>query len=413
MELKSELLKSIWYAFTSLDVEKCGKVSKSQLKVLSHNLYTVLNIPHDPVALEEHFQDDDDGPVSNHGYMPYLNKYILDKVKDGTFDKEKFDDLCWMMTRKKNYLTLPQGSMLSEKDSFKLFCLFNMLSEDRYPLIIIAEEAEYLLKKISAAMSQEWDGKPLEDLLSQGASVLEQGLGVWTFLEHVGAGRLLRVTSAEAFSLALDEVFLEMYHGVLKMAIPDRDGKRCLLCVKTHNKSYEMSASDQRQKVEWIQALQTALRLLGEGKLCLHKELKLKRRVQREHSQWERTHSISSNHSSQSEDSNCQGSDTERERHDQQIESIIQMGVVYSNVDGKRYMHADHVRRQLALQPAAPVKWEQTLHEVYERAAGRAFPRTYELGPGRQLGATLQRVNLKAYRAYTHVDVVAESDEDH
>lgn len=49
-------------------------------QVLSHNLYTVLNIPHDPVALEEHFQDDDDGPVSNHGYMPYLNKYILDKV---------------------------------------------------------------------------------------------------------------------------------------------------------------------------------------------------------------------------------------------------------------------------------------------------------------------------------------------
>lgn len=50
-------------------------------QVLSHNLYTVLNIPHDPVALEEHFQDDDDGPVSNHGYMPYLNKYILDKVR--------------------------------------------------------------------------------------------------------------------------------------------------------------------------------------------------------------------------------------------------------------------------------------------------------------------------------------------
>uniref|UniRef100_A0A3B3U444 SWAP70 N-terminal EF-hand domain-containing protein n=1 Tax=Poecilia latipinna TaxID=48699 RepID=A0A3B3U444_9TELE len=67
MDLKSELLKSIWYAFTSLDVERCGKVSKSQLKVLSHNLYTVLNIPHDPVALEEHFQDDDDGPPGPHG----------------------------------------------------------------------------------------------------------------------------------------------------------------------------------------------------------------------------------------------------------------------------------------------------------------------------------------------------------
>lgn len=50
-------------------------------KVLSHNLYTVLHIPHDPVALEEHFRDDDDGPVSSQGYMPYLNKYILDKVR--------------------------------------------------------------------------------------------------------------------------------------------------------------------------------------------------------------------------------------------------------------------------------------------------------------------------------------------
>lgn len=52
------------------------------VQVLSYNLYTVLNIPHDPVALEEHFQDDDEGPVSNHGYMPYLNKYILDKVEN-------------------------------------------------------------------------------------------------------------------------------------------------------------------------------------------------------------------------------------------------------------------------------------------------------------------------------------------
>lgn len=33
MDLRSELLKCIWYAFTALDVEKSGKVSKSQLKV--------------------------------------------------------------------------------------------------------------------------------------------------------------------------------------------------------------------------------------------------------------------------------------------------------------------------------------------------------------------------------------------
>lgn len=65
-------------------------------------------------------------------------------------------------------------------------------------------------------MSQEWDGKPLEDLITQDATGREENMSVWSFLEHMVSGRLLRVTSAEAFSLALDEVFLEMYHNVLK-----------------------------------------------------------------------------------------------------------------------------------------------------------------------------------------------------
>lgn len=375
MDLKSELLKSIWYAFTSLDVEKCGKVSKSQLKVLSHNLYTVLNIPHDPVALEQHFQDDDDGPVSNHGYMPYLSKYILDKVKKGMFDKEKFDDLCWTMTMKKNFRRVP---LLSERDCFKLFCLFNLLSEDRYPLVMIPEEVEYLLKKISTAMSEEWDGKPMEDLLSQDATVWEEGMSVWTFLEDMSAGRLLSVTSAEAFSLALDEVFLEIYHSVLKRgymwkkghvrrnwterwfvlkpssmayyvsedlkdkrgeiqldqncvieSIPDREGKRCLFCVKTHSKTYEMSAPDQKQKVEWTQAIQTALRLQSEGKSSLHHELKLKRRIQRENSQRERSRSARSSCSSRGSQSDdltiheTEKTEKEKDKQDLEIENII------------------------------------------------------------------------------------------
>ncbi|XP_057711256.1 malonyl-CoA-acyl carrier protein transacylase, mitochondrial [Corythoichthys intestinalis] len=83
---------------------------------------------------------------------------------------------------------------------------------------------------------------------------------------------------------------------------------------------------------------------------------------------------------------------------------------VYSNVDGKRYMSDSHVRRQLTRQLTAPVKWEQTLHEMFERTRGERFPRAYEVGPGRQLGATLQRCNRKAYDGYVHVDA-AEDDE--
>ncbi|KAM7378339.1 hypothetical protein PAMA_013303 [Pampus argenteus] len=78
---------------------------------------------------------------------------------------------------------------------------------------------------------------------------------------------------------------------------------------------------------------------------------------------------------------------------------------VYSNVDGKRYMNVDHVRRQLVKQLTSPVKWEQSLHEIFERMQGQTFPQTYEVGPGKQLGATLQKCNRKAFKTYTHVDV--------
>lgn len=40
-----------------------------------------MKIPHDPSNFEKHFKDDNEGPLSNEGYMPYLNRYILDKVR--------------------------------------------------------------------------------------------------------------------------------------------------------------------------------------------------------------------------------------------------------------------------------------------------------------------------------------------
>ncbi|XP_075951368.1 differentially expressed in FDCP 6 homolog isoform X1 [Anarhichas minor] len=351
MDLRSELLKSIWYGFTALDLEKSGKVSKSQLKVLSHNLCTVLSIPHDPVALEEHFRDDDDGPVSSQGYMPYLNKYILDKVIEGSFIKENVDELCWTLTAKKNYQTDKTSStVLPEKDAFRLWCLFNFLSEDKYPLVMVPDEVEYLLKKISMAMSIEFNCVELEDFFSQD-SVQQSGITVWIFLEMMNSGKMTRGIDQSIISMAIEEVYREIVGDVLKEGylwkkgqlrrnwkerwftlrpsnlsyytgedrkdcqgnivldgnccveevddqilfghskwiknlfypvLPDRDGKRCMFCLKTLSKTYEMSASDTKQRQEWTSAIQTAIRLHVEGKTSLHKDLKLKRREQRE-----------------------------------------------------------------------------------------------------------------------------------
>lgn len=332
MDLRSELLKSIWYGFTALDLEKSGKVSKSQLKVLSHNLCTVLSIPHDPVALEEHFRDDDDGPVSSQGYMPYLNKYILDKVVEGSFIKEHVDELCWTLTAKKNYQTDKNSStVLPEKDAFRLWCLFNFLSEDKYPLVMVPDEVEYLLKKICMAMSIEFNCVELEDFFSQDL-VQQSGITVWVFLGMMNSGKITRGIDKSIISMAIEEVYREIVGDVLKEGylwkkgqlrrnwkerwftlrpsnlsyytgedrkdcqgnivldgnccvevLPDRDGKRCMFCLKTLTKTYEMSASDTKQRQEWTTAIQTAIRLHVEGKTSLHKDLKLKRREQREH----------------------------------------------------------------------------------------------------------------------------------
>ncbi|KAH8364260.1 hypothetical protein KR084_004978 [Drosophila pseudotakahashii] len=78
---------------------------------------------------------------------------------------------------------------------------------------------------------------------------------------------------------------------------------------------------------------------------------------------------------------------------------------VYSNVDGKPYRHAKHILTQLPKQIVRPVKWEQTLHEMYERKQGVDFPRTFECGPGKGLVQVLDKVNAKA--AQSSIIVIA------
>ncbi|XP_016091680.1 differentially expressed in FDCP 6 homolog [Sinocyclocheilus grahami] len=363
MDLKSELLKSIWYAFTSLDVEQSGKVSKSQLK-----------------------------------------------ATEGTFSKEAFDDLCWTMTSKKNCKPSIQQGLCSQKDCFKLFCLFNLLSEDRYPLVIIQPELEYLLKKVSSAVSLEWDGTLLDELLSQNAA-LQDGMSVWEFLEHLSAGQLLHVESKEAFSLAVDDVFMEMYHNIIKKGyllkkghvrrnwqerwfvlkpssliyyvnedlkekkgevlleessvvenLPDKEGRRCLFCVNAPVRTYEMSASNMKQRVDWVQAIQTALRLRAEGKSSLHQELKLSRRKQRETLQRSQNNQSSHNEpiAVEAPQHFAPEQQGETECLEQHIESIIQK---QREVEAK---HKEEEKQEQEKQQAIQRDLERQLKEAKE-----------------------------------------------
>uniref|UniRef100_A0A8C5MT12 Malonyl-CoA-acyl carrier protein transacylase, mitochondrial n=1 Tax=Leptobrachium leishanense TaxID=445787 RepID=A0A8C5MT12_9ANUR len=83
---------------------------------------------------------------------------------------------------------------------------------------------------------------------------------------------------------------------------------------------------------------------------------------------------------------------------------------VYCNVDGKRYRHPSVIGKLLVKQLISPVKWEQTMHTIYERKKGTGFPWTVEAGPGGQLGSTLKACNLKAWSYYKNVDVFGKED---
>lgn len=54
------------------------------------------------------------------------------------FDLLEFYRMCWMLCRKKNVHA--QRLVVSDNDAFKVWCLFNFLSEDKYPLVIVTEE---------------------------------------------------------------------------------------------------------------------------------------------------------------------------------------------------------------------------------------------------------------------------------
>ncbi|XP_069325659.1 switch-associated protein 70 isoform X1 [Eulemur rufifrons] len=321
--LKDELLKAIWHAFTALDLDHSGKVSKSQLKVLSHNLCTVLKVPHDPVALEEHFRDDDEGPVSNQGYMPYLNKFILEKVQDN-FDKIEFNRMCWTLCVKKNLTKSPL--LITEEDAFKVWVIFNFLSEDKYPLIIVPEEIEYLLKKLTEAMGGGWQQEQFEHYKIN-FDDNKDGLSVWELIELIGNGQFSKGMDRQTVSMAINEVFNELILDVLKQgymmkkghrrknwterwfvlkpniisyyvsedlkdkkgdilldenccveSLPDRDVKKCLFLVKCFDKTFEISASDKKKKQEWIQAIHSTIHLLKLGSPPPHKEARQRRK---------------------------------------------------------------------------------------------------------------------------------------
>uniref|UniRef100_A0A3P9HL98 Switch-associated protein 70 n=1 Tax=Oryzias latipes TaxID=8090 RepID=A0A3P9HL98_ORYLA len=266
MWLREDLLKSIWHAFTALDVDHRGKVSKSQLKVLSYNLCTVMKIPHDPVAFEEHFKDDSKGPLSSDGYMPYLNRFILDKIEYFLrklteamgigLDEEKFAEY------KAN-----SKSCLSAWETINLVGMTYFCRE---------VEPQTLSMGINHVFTE-----LIMDVLKQGYMVKKgHKRKNWTERWFVLRPTALSYYESEDVLDLKGEIVLDQSCCV--EALNDKDGKKCLFIIKCSDKSFEIRAPDKKKRQEWIQAVHSCIQLRRLGLTSPHREARRRRREVRQ-----------------------------------------------------------------------------------------------------------------------------------
>ncbi|KAL7992175.1 hypothetical protein Chor_016431 [Crotalus horridus] len=252
---------------------------------------------------------------------------LYQQVQDN-FDKVEFYKMCWTLCAKKNLKKNPL--LLTNDDAFKVWVIFNFLSEDKYPLIIVPEEIEYLLKKLTEAMGLGWHQEHFEHYkISLEANW--EGLSAWELIELIGSGRFSKGMDGPTVSMGINEVFNELILDVLKQGymwkkghkrknwterwfvlkpnvisyyvsedlkdkrgdialdgnctvegLPDKDGKKCLFLIKNLEKCFEISASDKKKKQEWIQAIQTTVNLLKLKSPSPHKEARQKRKELRQ-----------------------------------------------------------------------------------------------------------------------------------
>uniref|UniRef100_A0A3Q4HFX5 Switch-associated protein 70 n=1 Tax=Neolamprologus brichardi TaxID=32507 RepID=A0A3Q4HFX5_NEOBR len=263
MWLREELLKSIWHAFTALDVDQRGKVSKSQLKVLSHNLCTVMKIPHDPVALEEHFKDNDEGPLSNQGYMPYLNRFILDKIE---YFLRKLTEATGTVWSKESFAEYKQ------RQNSKNFLTAWELIE----LVGMGYFSKGLNRQILSMGINEVFNELILDVLKEGYMMKKGHVRKnWTERWFVLRPTSLSYYVCEDLEEKKGDIILDQSCCVESLA--DKEGKKCLFIIKCADKSFEISASDKKKKQEWIQAIQTCIQQLRLGLLSPHREARLRR----------------------------------------------------------------------------------------------------------------------------------------
>ena len=78
---------------------------------------------------------------------------------------------------------------------------------------------------------------------------------------------------------------------------------------------------------------------------------------------------------------------------------------VYSNVSGEEYRDLNEISRILPKQMTSAVKWEQIVGRLYNYETDSLYPTTFECGPGTSLSFMNEKINGKAARLTSSIEV--------
>lgn len=166
-----------------------------------------------------------------------LNANVLGFQVQEEFDIQEFNKMCWTLCYKKNICT--KHLVISDDDAFKVWCIFNFLSEDQYPLVIVAEEVrrvslrtcvhvtgviflpslhstlqvEYFLRRLTEAMGSGWSEEKFADYRLQLHK--KSSLSAWDLIDLMGAG-FCKGLHRQTVSMGINEVFEELILDLLK-----------------------------------------------------------------------------------------------------------------------------------------------------------------------------------------------------
>ncbi|XP_057198889.1 switch-associated protein 70 isoform X2 [Triplophysa rosa] len=241
------------------------------------------------------------------------------------FNFADLNKMCWTLCAPKRISS--KHLLISGVDAFKIWCIFNFLSEEKYPLHIVAEEIEYFLRKLLTVMGCSWNERRFEDYKM---SMTKHQLNGWELIELVGMGHFTKGMNPQTISMGINEIYQELILDVIKQgymtkkghkrknwterwfelhltyisyyvnedlaeqkgcisldrnccveSLPEKDGKKNLYIIRCVEKSFEINASDKKTRQEWIQAIQDCIVRIRQGLSSPQREARQKRREQR------------------------------------------------------------------------------------------------------------------------------------